>query len=97
VREASEPPVIVPAVSAEAPLAPECTLSARERLIRQRWSETGTKMWAGLGALNIQGSAELLPLKPGATRREYDRLEFRLIAGDIVCEGVVVDPPSHRK
>jgi hypothetical protein len=54
-------------------------------------------MWAGQGALNIQGSAELLPLQPGATRREYDRLEFRLIAGDIVCEGVVVDPPSHRK
>jgi hypothetical protein len=94
---ASEPPVVVPAVSAETPLAPECTLSAREQLIRRRWAETGIKMWAGLGALNIQGSAELLPLKPGGTRREYDRLEFRLIAGDIVCEGVVVDPPSHRK
>ena len=97
VSEASEPPVVAPAVSAEAPLAPECTLSARELLIRRRWAETGIKMWAGQGALNIQGSAELLPLQPGATRREYDRLEFRLIAGDIVCEGVVVDPPSHRK
>ena len=97
VSEASEPPVVAPAVSAEAPLAPECTLSAREQLIRRRWAETGIKMWAGQGALNIQGSAELLPLQPGATRREYDRLEFRLIAGDIVCEGVVVDPPSHRK
>jgi hypothetical protein len=97
VSEASEPPVMVPAVSAEAPLAPEGPLSAREQLIRRRWAETGIKMWAGLGALNIQGSAELLPLKPGATRREYDRLEFRLIAGDIVCEGVLVDPPSHRK
>jgi hypothetical protein len=94
VSEASEPPVMV---SAEAPLAPECTLSAREQLIRRRWAETGIKMWAGLGALNIQGSAELLPLKPGGTRREYDRLEFRLIAGEIVCEGVIVDPPSHRK
>jgi hypothetical protein len=97
VSEAPEPPVMVPAVAAETPLAPECTLSAREQLIRRRWTETGIKMWAGLGALNIQGSAELLPLKPGATRREYDRLEFRLIAGDIVCEGVIVDPPGHRK
>lgn len=97
VSEASEPPVVVPAVSAEAPLAPACSRSAREQLIRRRWAETGIKMWAGLGALNIQGSAELLPLQPGATRREYDRLEFRLIAGAIVCEGVVVDPPSHRK
>ena len=95
--EASEPPVMVPAVPAEIPLAPECTLSAREQLIRRRWAETGIKMWAGLGALNIQGSAELLPLQPGATRREYDRLEFRLIAGDIVCEGVVVDSPNDRK
>jgi hypothetical protein len=95
--EASEPTVMSPAMSAEAPLAPVCSLSARERLIRRRWAETGIKMWAGLGALNIQGSAELLPLQPGATRREYDRLEFRLIAGDIVCEGVVVDSPSDRK
>ncbi len=99
--EASEPsvmaPAMSPAMSAEAPLAPVCSLSARERLIRRRWAETGIKMWAGLGALNIQGSAELLPLQPGATRREYDRLEFRLIAGDIVCEGVVVDSPSDRK
>jgi hypothetical protein len=97
VGEASEPPVMVPAVSAEVPVAPVCTLSAREQLIRRRWAETGIKMWAGLGALNIQGSAQLLPLQPGATRREYDRLEFRLIAGDIVCEGVVVDPPGPRK
>jgi hypothetical protein len=95
--EASEPSVMAPAMSAEAPLARVCSLSARERLIRRRWAETGIKMWAGLGALNIQGSAELLPLQPGAPRREYDRLEFRLIAGDIVCEGVVVDSPSDRK
>ena len=95
--EASEPSVMASAMSAEAPLAPACSPSARERLIRRRWAETGIKMWAGLGALNIQGSAELLPLQPGATRREYDRLEFRLIAGDIVCEGVVVDSPNDRK
>ena len=97
VSETSDSPVMAPAVSAEVPLAPECSLSAREQLIRRRWAETGIKMWAGQGALNIQGSAELLPLKPGGTRREYDRLEFRMITGDIVCEGVVVDPPKDRK
>lgn len=97
VSETSEPPVIAPLVSAEVPLAPVCSLSAREQLIRRRWAETGIKMWAGQGALNIQGSAELLPAQPGGTRREYDRLEFRTIAGDIVCEGVVVDPPKDRK
>ena len=52
---------------------------------------------AGHAALNIQGSAELLPAKSGATRREYDRLEFKLVAGDIVCEGVVVDPTKRWK
>jgi hypothetical protein len=97
VSETSEPPVIAPVVSAEVPLAPVCSLSAREQLIRRRWAETGIKMWAGQGALNIQGSAELLPAKPGGTRREYDRLEFRSVAGDIVCEGVVVNPPKDRK
>jgi len=97
VSETSDSPVMAPAVSAEVPLAPACSLSARAQLIRRRWAETGIKMWAGQGALNIQGSAELLPLKPGGTRREYDRLEFRMITGDIVCEGVVVDPPKDRK
>jgi hypothetical protein len=52
---------------------------------------------AGHAALTIQGHADLLPVKPGATRREYDRLEFKLIAGQIVCEGVAVDPPERRK
>ena len=97
VSKTFDSPVMAPAVSAEVPLAPECRLSARAQLIRRRWAETGIKMWAGQGALNIQGSAELLPLKPGGTRREYDRLEFRMITGDIVCEGVVVDPPKDRK
>jgi len=97
VSETSEPPVMAPVVSAEVPPAPVCSLSAREQLIRRRWAETGIKMWAGQGALNIQGSAELLPAQPGGTRREYDRLEFRTIAGNIVCEGVVVDPPKDRK
>jgi hypothetical protein len=26
--------------------------------------------------------------------RRYDKLEFRLLGGQIVCEGVVVDPPK---
>jgi hypothetical protein len=93
----SNSPVIGPSASIKVTLAPECSVSAREQLIRRRWAETGIKMWAGQGALYIQGSAELLPLQPGATSREYDRLEFKLIAGDIVCEGIVVDPPKRRK
>jgi hypothetical protein len=72
----------------------------RELLIRRRWAETGVRMWsarvhgAGDGPLNIQGSVELLPPKPGETVRRYDKLEFRLLGGQIVCEGVVVDPPK---
>jgi hypothetical protein len=84
--------------SDESTVAIEPGPSERERLIRRRWAETGIKMWnAGHAALNIQGRADLLPLKPGETRREYDRLEFKLIAGQIVCEGVIVDPPKPRK
>src|SRR6266404_289665 len=76
--------------------------SEREELIRRRWRETGIKMWnpdvhgAGHVALNIQGRVELLPPKPGETLPEYDKLEFQLIGGRIVCEGVVVDPPNGR-
>jgi hypothetical protein len=72
----------------------------RELLIRRRWAETGVRMWsarvhgAGQTALNIQGSVELLPREPGETVRRYDNLEFRLLGGQIVCEGVVVDPPK---
>ena len=82
----------------------------REKLIRRRWLETGTKMWnpdhhgAGLAALNIQGRAELLPPKPGETLPGYDTLEFKIVqsyvngeaVNQIVCEGVVVDPPKRR-
>jgi hypothetical protein len=84
--------------------------SERENLIRRRWTETGIKMWnpdvhgAGLAALNIQGRAELLPVKPGETLPGYDKLEFRMVrsyvngqaVNRIVCEGVVVDPPKRR-
>jgi hypothetical protein len=73
----------------------------RELLIRRRWAETGMRMWsarvhgAGDAPLNIQGSVELLPPEPGETVRRYDKLEFRLLGGRIVCEGVVVDPPKR--
>jgi len=68
----------------------------REKLIRRRWTETGIKMWnplvhgAGLAALNIQGRTELLPVKPGETLPGYDKLQFALVGGCIVCEDVVV-------
>ena len=82
----------------------------REKLIRRRWLETGIKMWnpdhhgAGHAALNIQGRAELLPPKPGETLPGYDTLEFKIVrsyvngqaVNQIVCEGVVVDPPNRR-
>ena len=77
--------------------------SEREKLIRRRWTETGIKMWnpnvhgAGHAALNIQGRVELLPVKPGETLSGYDKLEFKLIGGSIVCEGVIVDPPKSRR
>ena len=84
--------------------------SDREKLIRRRWLETGIKMWnpdrhgAGHAALNIQGRAELLPPKPGETLPGYDTLEFKIVqsyvngeaVNQIVCEGVVVDPPKRR-
>jgi len=82
----------------------------REKLIRRRWLETGIKMWnpdrhgAGRAVLNIQGRAELLPPKPGETLPGYDTLEFKTVQSyvngevinQIVCEGVIVDPPKRR-
>jgi hypothetical protein len=74
----------------------------REKLIRRRWTETGIKMWSpdihgsGKATLKIQGQAELLPVTPGQTMRGYDKLEFKLIEGRIVCEGVIIDPPRGR-
>jgi hypothetical protein len=84
--------------------------SEREKLIRRRWTETGIMMWnpdvhgAGHAALNIQGRVELLPPQPGTTLPRYDQLEFKLLRSEvdgqavsrIVCEGVVVDPPTRR-
>ncbi|YAD94707.1 hypothetical protein ACKWRH_32535 [Bradyrhizobium sp. Pa8] len=72
----------------------------RATLIRQRWTETGIRMWnprllgAGDATLNIQGRVELLPPAPGETMPRYDKLEFRMSGGQIVCEGVVVEAPA---
>ena len=77
----------------------------RTALIRQRWAETGVRMWnprlhgAGNATLNIQGRIELLPPADGETMPRYDKLEFKLLGGQIVCEGVIVEAPapaSHR-
>jgi hypothetical protein len=82
----------------------------REKLIRRRWLETGIKMWnpdhhgAGHAALNIQGRSALLPPKPGEALPGYDTLEFKIVqsyvngaaVSQIVCEGVVVDPPRRK-
>lgn len=71
----------------------------RAALIRQRWAETGIRMWnprlhgAGDATLNIQGRVGLLPPAPGETMPRYDKLEFRMLGGQIVCEGVIVEAP----
>lgn len=73
----------------------------RAALIRQRWAETGSRMWnprlhgAGDATLNIQGSVGLLPPAPGETMPRYDKLEFKMLGGQIVCEGVIVETPVH--
>ncbi|TQF35137.1 hypothetical protein UNPF46_26155 [Bradyrhizobium sp. UNPF46] len=77
----------------------------RTALIRQRWAESGIRMWnprlhgTGEATLNIQGSVGLLPPAPGETMPRYDKLEFKLLGGQIICEGVIVEAPaqaSHR-
>ena len=101
VRPASDHAIAVPTTN---------EMPDREKLIRRRWLETGIKMWnpdrhgAGHAALNIQGRAELLPPKPGETMPGYDTLEFKIVRShvdgqainQIVCEGVIVDPPTRR-
>ncbi|WP_165405151.1 hypothetical protein [Bradyrhizobium genosp. SA-3] len=72
----------------------------RAALIRQRWAETGIRMWnprlhgTGDATLNIQGSVGLLPPAPGETMPRYDKLEFKILGGQIVCEGVIVEAPA---
>lgn len=73
----------------------------RAALIRQRWAETGIRMWnprlhgTGDAALNIQGSVGLLPPAPGETMPRYDKLEFNMLGGQIICEGVIVEAPPQ--
>lgn len=73
----------------------------RAALIRQRWAETGIRMWnprlhgTGDATLNIQGRIGLLPPEPGETLPRYDKLEFKMLGGQIVCEGVIVEAPVH--
>jgi hypothetical protein len=73
----------------------------RTTLIRQRWTETGIRMWnprlhgTGDATLNIQGRVELLPPAPGENLPRYDKLEFKMLGGQIVCEGVIVEAPAQ--
>lgn len=73
----------------------------RVALIRQRWAETGIRMWnprlhgTGDATLNIQGRIGLLPPEPGETMPRYDKLEFKWLGGQIVCEGVIVEAPMR--
>lgn len=73
----------------------------RAALIRQRWAETGIRMWnprlhgTGDATLNIQGRIGLLPPEPGETMPRYDKLEFKMLSGQVVCEGVIVEAPVH--
>lgn len=73
----------------------------RAALIRQRWTETGIRMWnprlhgTGEATLNIQGRIGLLPPEPGETMPRYDKLEFSMLGGQIACEGVIVEAPAH--
>lgn len=104
-------PELVPAAlapeirSARKPRSKAAEPADRAALIRQRWTETGTRMWnprlhgSGEATLNIQGSVGLLPPSPGETMPRYDKLEFKMLSGQIVCEGVIVEAPaqaSHR-
>ena len=49
----------------------------------------------GEATLNIQGSVGLLAPEPGETMPRYDRLEFKMLGGQIVCEGVIVEAPAR--
>ena len=98
------PAVVTPAAdirSARKARARPVEPADRAALIRQRWGETGIRMWnprlhgTGDATLNIQGSVGLLPPAPGETMPRYDKLEFKMLGGQIVCEGVIVEAPAH--
>lgn len=97
---------IQPTPAPKSPSAPKARAkvvepSDRAALIRQRWAETGIRMWnprlhgTGDAALNIQGRIGLLPPEPGETMPRYDKLEFKMLGGQIACEGVIVEAPVH--
>jgi hypothetical protein len=96
-------PCTEPRPAAEAPSCPArpqlLQTEDRRALIRRRWGETGIRMWnprlhgTGEAALSIQGQIALLPPAPGEKLPRYDKLEFSLFDGQIVCEGVIVDAP----
>lgn len=97
---------IEPSPAPKSPSAPKARAKVveptdRAALIRQRWAETGIRMWnprlhgMGEATLNIQGRIGLLPPEPGETLPRYDKLEFKLLGGEIVCEGVIVEAPVH--
>ncbi|MDA9432344.1 hypothetical protein [Bradyrhizobium sp. CCBAU 51627] len=98
-----EPPAASSPKSSNAPKARAKIVEPADRatLIRQRWSETGIRMWnprlhgTGEATLNIQGRIELLPPEPGETMPRYDKLEFKMLGGQIVCEGIIVEAPVH--
>lgn len=100
-----EPEPVLKALASDVPSAPKPRAKAadpvdRATLIRQRWAETGIRMWnprlhgVGDATLNIQGRVELLPPAPGETMPRYDKLEFKMLGGQIVCEGVIVEAPA---
>ncbi|MCP3367970.1 hypothetical protein [Bradyrhizobium cajani] len=100
---APEPVLATPApeiLSARKPRSKVAEPVDRAALIRQRWAETGIRMWnprlhgTGDATLNIQGSIGLLPPAPGETMPRYDKLEFRVLGGQIVCEGVILEAPA---
>jgi len=104
--DASTEAELVPAPAPEIRKAPKARARAAEpvdrtMLIRQRWAETGIRMWnprlhgTGDATLNIQGCVELLPPESGETMPRYDKLEFKMLGGQIVCEGVIVDAPAQ--
>ncbi|MHC4055375.1 hypothetical protein [Bradyrhizobium sp. 25ACV] len=108
IHEEPAPALAAPAEeirSAPKPRAKPTEPADRTALIRQRWAESGIRMWnprlhgTGEATLNIQGSVGLLPPAPGETMPRYDKLEFKMLGGQIVCEGVIVEAPaqaSHR-
>ena len=102
----NEPEPVLASPAPEIRNAPKARARAAEpvdrtTLIRQRWAETGIRMWnprlhgTGDATLNIQGRVELLPPAPGETLPRYDKLEFKMLGGQIVCEGVIVEAPAQ--